>query len=135
MIFCLDTDVLSAWGRQQPPLGLVRRLGALAPGEVCTTAINLAEITYGLLRQGDSQLAARMSQIISRAGPVVSFDVAAADVYATIRVELESSGRGLAEPDLRIAAIAIANNLTLVSGNGKHFSRVPDLRLENWLDG
>jgi tRNA(fMet)-specific endonuclease VapC len=37
------------------------------------------------------------------------------------------------EADLQIAAVAIANNLTLVSGNIKHYRGIPGLRVENWL--
>ncbi|HSR22290.1 MAG TPA: hypothetical protein VLW53_01985 [Candidatus Eisenbacteria bacterium] len=52
-----------------------------------------------------------------------------------MRADLERSGRPLAEPDLRIAAIALAHDLTLVTGNGRHFSRIPGLRVESWLAG
>lgn len=34
--------------------------------------------------------------------------------------------------DLQIAAIALANDLTLVTHNTREFARVPDLRLEDW---
>ena len=42
-------------------------------------------------------------------------------------------GRQLDEPDLRIAPIALAHDLTVVSANVRHFSRVPQLLVENWL--
>lgn len=35
--------------------------------------------------------------------------------------------------DLQIAAIAEAHDFILVTGNERHFRRVPDLRIENWL--
>jgi tRNA(fMet)-specific endonuclease VapC len=35
--------------------------------------------------------------------------------------------------DLKIAAIAIANDALLLTANLKDFRRVPDLRVENWL--
>ncbi len=35
--------------------------------------------------------------------------------------------------DLEIAAIAIAGNFVLVSGNTRHFDRVSELHVENWL--
>jgi len=35
---------------------------------------------------------------------------------------------------LQIAAIALANGLTLVTHNSREFSRVPELRLEDWLE-
>jgi tRNA(fMet)-specific endonuclease VapC len=34
---------------------------------------------------------------------------------------------------LQIAAIALARDLTLITGNTRHFERVPGLRVENWL--
>jgi hypothetical protein len=37
------------------------------------------------------------------------------------------------EPDLRIASIALANDLVLVTGNVRHFRRVPGLVIEDWL--
>ncbi len=42
-------------------------------------------------------------------------------------------GQRVAEPDLRVAAIALARDATLVTGNVRHFERVPGLRIENWL--
>jgi predicted nucleic acid-binding protein len=37
--------------------------------------------------------------------------------------------------ELRIAAVAIQNKFTLITGNTKHFANVPGLRLENWMIG
>ena len=37
--------------------------------------------------------------------------------------------------DLRIASIALANDATLLSRNLRDFQKVPNLRVENWLDG
>jgi len=39
----------------------------------------------------------------------------------------------LALADLEIAAIAIANQFILVTGNVRHFTRIPELSVENWL--
>jgi tRNA(fMet)-specific endonuclease VapC len=64
---------------------------------------------------------------------VLPFDELAAEVYGPLRARLESEGRRLDEPDLRIASIVLARDLTLVTGNERHFARVPDLRIENWL--
>ena len=61
------------------------------------------------------------------------FDREAAEVYGPLRAELERQGRPLAAPDLQIAAIALSRDLTLITGNVRHFGRVPGLRVENWL--
>ena len=34
--------------------------------------------------------------------------------------------------DTQIAAIALVHNLTLVTHNTRHFSRIPDLAIEDW---
>ena len=47
--------------------------------------------------------------------------------------DLERAGTRLAEPDLRIAAIALTHDFTVVTGNVRHFGRVSGLRVENWI--
>jgi len=64
---------------------------------------------------------------------VLPFDAAAGRVYGELRADLERAGTPLAEPDLRIAAIALCHDLTMVTGNDRHFARVSGLRVENWL--
>ena len=64
---------------------------------------------------------------------IIGFDTKAAYVCGRIRAELEKRGTPLDLADLEIAAIAIANNLILVTNNVRHFERVPLLQYENWL--
>ena len=132
-MYCFDTDVLSATVRRDPPLHLIRRLARTPPTEQCTTAITLGELIYGIEKRGSPKLAARVHELIASAGPILPFDELAARRYGEIRADLERSGRRVAEPDLRIAAIALTRDLTLVTGNVRHFARIPGLRVENWL--
>ena len=64
---------------------------------------------------------------------ILPFDRASGEICGSLRADLERSGTPLAEPDLRIAAIALTNNLTVVTGNVRHFSRVRELRVESWI--
>jgi tRNA(fMet)-specific endonuclease VapC len=64
---------------------------------------------------------------------VLPFDRPAAETYGRLRAELERAGTPLSEPDLRIASIALTHDLTVVTGNVRHFARVSGLRVENWL--
>ena len=50
----------------------------------------------------------RVREIILRAQEVLPFDEFAAEVYGPLRARLESEGRRLDEPDLRIASIVLA---------------------------
>lgn len=132
-MYCFDTDVLNATIRRDPPLHLIRRLARTPPTEQCTTAITLGELIYGVEKRGSPKLAARVHELIASAGPILPFDELAAQRYGELRTELEAAGRRVAEPDLRIAAIALAREATLVTGNVRHFARIPGLRVENWL--
>jgi predicted nucleic acid-binding protein len=130
---CFDTDVLSAVLRRDPPLALVRRLAQIPTAEQTTTAITVGELVYGVARRGSPQLSRRVNELIASLVSIVPFDRRAAEIYGELRAELEREGRRLDEPDLRIAAIARSRGLVLVTGNVRHFERVPGLTVENWL--
>lgn len=132
-MYCFDTDVLSAVLRGDPPLQLIRRIARVPAEEQFTTSVTLGELLYGVAKRGSPELAVRVRDLITGAAGVLPFNAAAAEVYGPLRARLESEGRRLDEPDLRIASIALSRGLTLISGNVRHFSRVPDLQLENWL--
>ena len=100
-----------------------------------TTAITAGELLYGAAKRGSPGLAERVRQLISSAVAVLPFGMAAAEIYGSLRWELEADGKRLDEPDLRIASIVLASGLTLITGNIRHFGRVPRLRVENWLGG
>jgi len=52
----------------------------------------------------------------------------ASEVYSNLRAK----GELIDDIDLLIAGIAIENEMTLVTNNENHFSRIPDLKIENW---
>jgi tRNA(fMet)-specific endonuclease VapC len=60
------------------------------------------------------------------------FDDQSAVVFGEIRTQLAAKGTPIGAYDLQIAAIALANNLILVTHNTKEFSRIPQLQLEDW---
>ncbi|MGI8610266.1 MAG: PIN domain-containing protein [Candidatus Dormibacteria bacterium] len=132
MRYLLDTDTLSALLKPRPNLVLGRRLATEPAESIFTSAITAAELVYGAARSGRPQLVGRVETVLD-ALPIVSFDAPSAYVYGRLRAELQTSGTNLAEPDLRIASIAMAYQMVVVTGNGRHFARVPGLQLEDWL--
>lgn len=132
--YCFDTDILSATIKPSPPLHLIRRLATVAPQEQFTTSITVGELVYGARRVGREELSARVEQVVRRAQTVLPFDTLAARTFGVLKASLERSGTPLAEPDLRIASIALTRGLILVTRNVRHFQHVPDLTVENWID-
>jgi tRNA(fMet)-specific endonuclease VapC len=57
---------------------------------------------------------------------------AASKRAAEICADLWKKGAPLEDADILIAAIAIHNDLVLVTNNQSHFERIPGLRMENW---
>jgi len=53
--------------------------------------------------------------------------------YGEIRALLESKGKTIGPLDTLIAAHALGLNLTIISNNIKEFSRIPNLKCENWI--
>ena len=99
-----------------------------------TTAITYGELVYGAAKRGSSALADRVRGRIAHAITILPFDDAAAERHGSLRATLESEGKPLDEPDLRIAAIALSRSLILVTANVRHFERVDGLEIQNWLD-
>jgi tRNA(fMet)-specific endonuclease VapC len=133
-VYCFDTDALSATIRREPSLVLIRRIARVRPSEQFTTAITMGELLYGAARRNSNRLTSQVHNLLTGAITILPFDESAAATYGPLRAELESAGRPLAEPDLRIASIALSQGLTLITGNVRHFERVPGLRVENWLE-
>ena len=52
--------------------------------------------------------------------------------YGEIRTLLESKGKTIGPLDMLIAAHALGLDLTIISNNIKEFSRIPNLKCENW---
>ncbi len=82
----------------------------------------------------DGRAARAVEQVVRRAQTVLAFDTLAARTFGVLKATLQRSGTPLTEPDLRIASIALTRKLTLVTRNVRHFQRVPELAVENWID-
>ena len=116
------------------PSHLIRRVARVPATDQFTTSVNLGELLYGAYRRNRDDLVAKIKEVAQNVNAVLPFDEHAADVYASVRATLERQGRKLPEPDLRIAAVALRRDFTVVTGNVRHFHRIPGLRVENWLE-
>ena len=134
MNYLLDTDIVSNPLKKQPALALLRRLASVSKEQQFTSTITVGEMTFGALRTSRSaELLQKIKTHVWANLQIVSFDFEAAETYGRLRAELEKQGTPVAEPDLRIASIAISRGYTLVTGNERHFRHIQGLLLENWL--
>jgi tRNA(fMet)-specific endonuclease VapC len=133
-MFLFDTDTITNIVTPRPSLNLLKRLAKISKNQQFISTITISEIIYGAEKsqRPDFHLN-NLETILLPAVNILSFDTKAAYVCGRIRAELEKRGTPLDLADLEIASIAIANNMTLVTNNVRHFERVPLLQYENWL--
>lgn len=128
----LDTNAVSSLMREpRGPIG--RAIADRAGGDASISIVTLAELRFGIEKVGSPRLRSSLEEVLGFL-PVHMFASPADAHYAKIRVHLERLGTPISPNDLFIAAHALALDLTLVTANIREFSRVPNLRVENWLD-
>lgn len=134
-MYLLDTDILSNLAKRTPSTALVAKLASVPREAQFTSSITLGEMVYGAYRLPEytSLFLERLDRVLLPNLSVLPFDVAAAHRYGEMRAELERRGTPLGEADLRIGAIALTRGLTVVTGNVRHFQRIPNLSVENWM--
>lgn len=130
MPYLFDTDAISELLKPRPAPAYVRWLSDLPRDQQYTSAVVLGELYRGAFR---SQARDRhLENIERRVVPTVTvlpYDAAVAKVYGRIRADLENRGQPLAEADLQIAATTLHHGLILVTGNLRHYERIPDLEV------
>ena len=134
--FVLDTDIVSLL--QHGHLTVTDHLASYSPDEVATTVITIEEQLsgwYTLLRRAKTprelvpvyeRLRAAV-RFLSKL-PLLTFTESAADVYQRLRTQNPRAGR----MDLRIAAIALAHQATLVTRNLADFQDIEGLLAIDW---
>jgi tRNA(fMet)-specific endonuclease VapC len=73
---------------------------------------------------------AKQDRFLNHFGSLL-FDDAAVRQYGEVQSYLRRRGRLIQVPDMQIAAIALANNLIVVTSDTDDFGRIPDLKIED----
>jgi tRNA(fMet)-specific endonuclease VapC len=131
MKYLLDTNVLSDVVRKVP--NVQRQFLCIDPALMCISALTIKEIQYG--RAHDPERSRKYNADVDallRDIKPIPLDVAEAYVTGTLRAVLARRGTPIGPFDSLIAGTALAHGLILVTANTREFSRVPQLRLENW---
>jgi len=73
-----------------------------------------------------------LSEVVAKTMPILPYDEEAAAIHAAERARLVSIGRTPAFVDGQIAAIALANDLTVVTANRDDFKCFAHLEVKSW---
>jgi tRNA(fMet)-specific endonuclease VapC len=136
-LFLLDTDTLSLLQQGNPTV--LQRVNSHPVSDISTAILTIQEQVQGwqgsLSRaRSHQQIALAYERVVTRLLPVwCRFPVFSFREPAILRFEqLRSMQLNVGMMDLRIAAVALENGLTVVTRNQRDFGRVPGLAIVDW---
>lgn len=128
MAYLLDTGTLVEVLRSVPSRSLVRRLTGVSTRERWTCVITVGQLLIAARAAHNPKLMQDVIRLVA-AVKVAPFDLIAAQTFAKLRATVAADAD---TDDVMIAAIALANDFTLVTRRASTFSKYPHLRVEDW---
>ena len=128
-MYIIDSDTLISLVQGQH--GVQQKMVHIGLSQCKVSEISLAELYVGAYKRNDIK-GMGQANYIAQTFEIIPISSHLED-YAKLRAGLERQDCKLDSMDLFIAASALAEDLTLVTHNTKHFSRVPGLKLEDWI--
>lgn len=129
-MFLLDTDILiySLKGVEE----VVENFRRHAASPKAISVISYGELVYGA--EKSAQRAANLAKVhrLREIFPVLEVSCAVMDTFGTLKADLGRAGVAVDDFDLLIGSTALTFGYCLVSNNERHFSKIPDLTLQNW---
>ena len=130
-MYLLDTDTLiySLKGNETVVANFTRYQDA--PKAI--SVISYGELVYGA--EKSNQVSSNLAKVhrLREIFPVIDTTPSIMECFGSIKACLSKSGVTVADFELLIGATAITYGLTVVTNNEKHFSKIPDLKFDNWL--
>ncbi|HWH01830.1 MAG TPA: type II toxin-antitoxin system VapC family toxin [Pilimelia sp.] len=133
----LDTNVVSELMRAAPDPAVLAWIRERPGDDMCTTAVTVAEIRYGIARLPEGRRREALHQAATEifaafSDQVLPFDLAAAGAYAAVVAQREVLGRPIDGFDAQIAAICRAHAATLATRNTKDFADTGVIVVDPW---
>jgi tRNA(fMet)-specific endonuclease VapC len=129
--YMLDTNICIYVIKNRPPN--LRERFARSQGNMCLSSISLAELHYGAEKSARRLEILQILEQFTARLEVLAFLPAAAAHFGQIRAAVERLGQPAGLLDMLIGAHARAEDLIVVTNNTREFSRLPGLRVENWV--
>lgn len=131
-MYLLDTNIC-IYLINKNPKHVVEHIKSLKPHQIKLSAISLAEMEYGVSKSRDREKNRQALVHFVSAFDIIELNDSDAEVYGLIRAGLERRGQIIGPYDMQIAAQSISRDLILVTNNTSEFSRISNIKLENWV--
>jgi predicted nucleic acid-binding protein len=128
--YLFDTDAVSEVLRPKPLAAFLKWLRGVPREDQFISAVTVGELYHGAYRStARERHLANIEKRVLPAVTILPYDASVAKVFGELRADLERAGTRLDDADLQIASTALHHGLELVTGNIRHFDRVPGLRV------
>ena len=94
--------------------------------------MSVAELYYGAEKSSNPSKNHSLVEALLLSLEIVQTDLSILKRFGMIKAPLVRSGTTIADADILVAATAMEKGSKLITGNMKHFQRIPGLVLENW---
>jgi tRNA(fMet)-specific endonuclease VapC len=131
LTYLLDSNVCIRLINNSSP-AVTSRLAAQQPSDILVSTITQFELYYGAYRSAQRDRNLEILQRFFIQFNIIHLDSSAAIQAGRIRADLAAMGMPIGPYDVQIAAIALANDLILVTHNVGEFNRVYGLQIEDW---
>ena len=131
-MYLLDTNICIYIINKHPQY-VVEKIKTFKPSQIKLSSISIAELEYGASKSKYRDNNREAILDFASAFDIVSFDDNDAEIFGLIRSDLEKRGKIIGPYDMQIAAQSISRNLILVTNNVNEFSRVNNIKIENWI--
>jgi predicted nucleic acid-binding protein len=132
--FLFDTDAISELLRPRPHPDYLSWIESVDRVDQFASAVSVGELFKGAFRSNARVRHLKYIEVrVLPAITVLPFVVATARVFGELRAYLGERGELLPDADLQIAASALHHELELVTGNVRHFERIPELKINHVL--
>lgn len=131
MKYLLDTNACIRYVNGRSPK-LRAKLSSMPRREIAVSTITKAEMFYGSAKSQTPQRSREKKLEFFATLITLPFDEKAALTFGPLRADLERKGTPIGQYDMLIAAVALANDLILVTHNVGEFERIADLAIEDW---
>ena len=131
--YLLDTNIVSYFVKGVSGSLVQRMQVGLGAQDIAISAITRAELRYGVGLMDKFDKRRRRIDLLLKELPSLPWGDEAADEFGRLKASLRRNGTPVGDFDTQIAAHALAEDLILVTHNTRHFERIPDLTLEDWM--
>ena len=128
----LDTNICVYLMKNKYPAA-TKKLLDMNPSELAVSSITVYELEYGAAKSNWGEKTRQKLAQFMAPFTILPFETNDALSAARIRAYLERHGMIIGAYDIQIAAQGLSRGLTVVTHNSGEFSRIPELKLEDWV--